>query len=69
MSTQAATSQTAVTSTSDGCEPHIRETVGFDRLLGGVELSSLDEGPITELPMIHPMTGGAATKSLKIVCR
>ncbi len=33
------------------------EKIGFDRLLAGVGLASLDEGPIIELPMIHPLTG------------
>lgn len=38
-------------------EPKTRNTEGFERLLAGVQLASLEEGPILELPLIHPLTG------------
>lgn len=39
-------------------------TAGFDRLLAGVKLPSLEEGPLLELPPIHPLTGTRARSSL-----
>ena len=33
------------------------DTTGFDRLLVGIKLASLEKGPLLELPLVHPMTG------------
>jgi len=35
--------------------------VGHDRLLAGAELPSLANGPILQLPLVHPMTGWVPT--------
>ena len=63
------TGQAAVANTTESNNPTRRETTGFDRLLGGVGLSSLDQGPVMELPLIHPMTGAAIAQYFLQPCR
>lgn len=59
----APTSQTAAASLK---KPQGSGTEGFDRLLSGVALTSLNEGPVIELPMVHPMTGVATITNMKL---